>query len=69
MSGGELFDRIIAKGFYTEKDASKLIQQVLDAVKYLHDIGIIHRDLKVSPGENIWPSSTITFTLKCVFRV
>uniref|UniRef100_A0A674P186 non-specific serine/threonine protein kinase n=1 Tax=Takifugu rubripes TaxID=31033 RepID=A0A674P186_TAKRU len=46
VSGGELFDRIIAKGFYTEKDASKLIQQVLDAVKYLHDIGIIHRDLK-----------------------
>lgn len=55
MSGGELFDRIIAKGFYTEKDASKLIQQVLDAVKYLHDIGIIHRDLKVSLGEHIWP--------------
>ncbi len=36
MSGGELFDRIIEKGFYTEKDASKLIQQILDAVKYLH---------------------------------
>lgn len=48
VSGGELFDRIIEKGFYTEKDASMLIRQILDAVKYLHDMGIVHRDLKVS---------------------
>lgn len=35
------------KGFYTEKDASTLIRQVLDAVNYLHTMGIVHRDLKV----------------------
>ncbi|XP_063782953.1 calcium/calmodulin-dependent protein kinase type 1D isoform X3 [Pseudophryne corroboree] len=46
VSGGELFDRIVEKGFYTEKDASALIRQVLDAVFYLHRLGIVHRDLK-----------------------
>jgi calcium/calmodulin-dependent protein kinase I len=30
VTGGELFDRIVAKGSYTEKDASNLIRQVLD---------------------------------------
>ncbi|XP_012697918.1 calcium/calmodulin-dependent protein kinase 1Db [Clupea harengus] len=46
VSGGELFDRIVERGFYTEQDASILIKQVLDAVNYLHEMGIVHRDLK-----------------------
>ncbi|KAK7121765.1 hypothetical protein R3I93_022752 [Phoxinus phoxinus] len=46
VSGGELFDRIVERGFYTEQDASALIKQVLDAVNYLHSLGIVHRDLK-----------------------
>lgn len=47
MTGGELFDRIVEKGSYTERDASHLIRQVLEAVDYMHDKGIVHRDLKV----------------------
>lgn len=54
VSGGELFDRIVEKGFYTERDASQLIHQILDAVKYLHDMGIVHRDLKVSGRTEMW---------------
>ncbi|XP_048348077.1 calcium/calmodulin-dependent protein kinase type 1B-like [Sphaerodactylus townsendi] len=46
VTGGELFDRIIERGYYTEKDASLLVRQVLEAVNYLHSLGIVHRDLK-----------------------
>lgn len=48
ISGGELFDRIVEKGSYTEKDAANLIQQILEAVNYMHGQGVVHRDLKVS---------------------
>ena len=50
VTGGELFDRIVEKGSYTEKDASNLIRQVLAAVDFMHEQGVVHRDLKVRPG-------------------
>eukprot|EP01103_Thecamoeba_quadrilineata_P011554 TRINITY_DN2786_c0_g1_i1.p2 TRINITY_DN2786_c0_g1~~TRINITY_DN2786_c0_g1_i1.p2 ORF type:complete len:429 (+),score=75.65 TRINITY_DN2786_c0_g1_i1:200-1486(+) len=45
--GEELFERILSKGNYSEKDACKLFRQILSAVSYLHANGIAHRDLKV----------------------
>ena len=45
-TGGELFDRIIARGSFSERDAVKVLQMILQAVHYLHKLGITHRDLK-----------------------
>ena len=53
ITGGELFDDIVAREYYSEKDASHCIGQILDAIHYCHTHGIIHRDLKVSKQE-LW---------------
>ncbi|KAK6255322.1 hypothetical protein SCA6_016627 [Theobroma cacao] len=44
--GGELFDRIVAKGHYTERAAATAIKTILEIVKVCHEHGVIHRDLK-----------------------
>jgi len=46
VTGGELFDKIVEKGSYTEVEASALVRKICSAVEYLHNIDIVHRDLK-----------------------
>lgn len=46
MTGGELFDRIVEKESYSEKEAADTIRPIVDAIRYCHENNIIHRDLK-----------------------
>jgi len=46
VTGGELFDEIVARGSFTEKDAAKVIKTLCDALDFLHKKKIVHRDLK-----------------------
>uniref|UniRef100_A0AAR2L2S6 CaM kinase-like vesicle-associated protein n=1 Tax=Pygocentrus nattereri TaxID=42514 RepID=A0AAR2L2S6_PYGNA len=46
-TGREVFDWILDQGYYSEKDTSNVIRQVMEAVAYLHSLNIVHRNLKL----------------------
>ena len=43
VTGGELFDRLVDKGAYTEDKAKLLTRRLFQAIKYMHDRNIVHR--------------------------
>eukprot|EP00980_Cylindrotheca_fusiformis_P031710 scaffold26835_cov98-Cylindrotheca_fusiformis.AAC.1 len=57
INGGELFDRLVENGAYSELDASRLMREVASAMNFLHGIGVVHGDLK---PENLMLSQTHT---------
>lgn len=72
-AGGELFDRIIQRGHYTERKAAKLAKVIVGVVEACHSLGVMHRDLKpenflfVNQEEEA-PLKTIDFGLSVFFR-
>lgn len=72
-AGGELFDRIIQRGHYTERKAAELARIIVGVVEACHSLGVMHRDLKpenflfVNEQEES-PLKTIDFGLSMFFK-
>ena len=64
VAGGELFDRIVAKTNYTEKEARDLVKMFLETMAYMHEAGVVHRDLK---PENLLLCSGLFLLSTCDF--
>ena len=67
MQGGDVFDKIMEKSCYTEKDARDLAIVLLKAVRFMHSRGIAHRDLK--PQNLLLPVSCVFVCLSMNYRV
>ncbi|KAK4371731.1 hypothetical protein RND71_007115 [Anisodus tanguticus] len=72
-SGGELFDRILQRGHYSEKKAAELARVIVGVVEACHSMGVMHRDLKpenflfINQDEES-PLKTIDFGLSVFFK-
>ncbi|RAL39778.1 hypothetical protein DM860_003311 [Cuscuta australis] len=63
-NGGELFDRIIHRGHYSERKAAELIKIVVGVVESCHSLGVMHRDLK--PENFLLVNKDDDFSLKAI---
>lgn len=64
--GGDLFDAITSATRYTERDASGMLYNLANAIKYLHSLNIVHRDIK---PENLLVRSRTEFERILCFPV
>lgn len=46
LKGGELLERIQKKKHFSETEASHIMRRLVSAVSHMHDVGVVHRDLK-----------------------
>jgi calcium-dependent protein kinase len=72
-AGGELFDRILQRGHYSERKARDLIRTIVRVVESCHSLGVMHRDLKpenflFSSSDEDAPLKAIDFGLSIFFR-
>ncbi|KAK4755265.1 hypothetical protein SAY87_009022 [Trapa incisa] len=72
-AGGELFDRIVQRGHYTERKAAELARLIVGVVEACHSLGVMHRDLKPENflfvnQEEESPIKSIDFGLSTFFR-
>jgi calcium-dependent protein kinase len=63
-AGGELFDRIVTKGHYTERKAAELARVIVGVVEVCHSMGVMHRDLK--PENFLFVDQTEEAALKTI---
>ncbi|VAI22935.1 unnamed protein product [Triticum turgidum subsp. durum] len=63
-AGGELFDRIVQKGHYTERKAAELARVIVGVVEVCHSMGVMHRDLK--PENFLFVDQTEEAALKTI---
>ncbi|CAN1755505.1 Calcium-dependent protein kinase 8 [Linum perenne] len=62
--GGELFDRIVARGHYTERAAAAVMRTIVEVVQMCHKHGVMHRDLK--PENFLFANKKETSALKAI---
>ncbi|KAI3782554.1 hypothetical protein L2E82_12605 [Cichorium intybus] len=62
--GGELFDRIVARGHYTERAAAGVIRTIVEVIQMCHKHGVMHRDLK--PENFLYANKKETAALKVI---
>lgn len=72
-SGGELFDRIVQRGHYSERKAAELARVIVSVVESCHSLGVLHRDLKpenflFSNEDEEAPLKAIDFGLSVFFK-
>nr|GMD92013.1 calcium-dependent protein kinase 26-like [Ipomoea batatas] len=71
--GGELFDRIVKRGHYSERKAAELTRTIVGVIEACHSLGVMHRDLKPEnflfvDDEEDSPIKTIDFGLSTFFK-